>query len=273
LAYPKLRRPLVVGSGNAGITGRILFSKKDAVIATESTYRKAFERSAGVDGVVIVSASGGKSSVAIAQFFADRQLPIYLFTATAKSQSEKFAPKTTVVFPKIREPYTYNVSTYLGMILAASGENPTVIERHIMTAVIPAIPETLGAFDAFFFVMPPEFELVRSMILAKFDELFGSMLVGRAFTPEQVWHSKTVIPNPKELFIHFGDEVERFGPEAQRLTIPLPENVGYAGMIATAYFVIGRIQAAHPQYFKKNIAPYMKRTSKHFGYEIPPIVE
>jgi hypothetical protein len=273
LAYPKLRRPLVVGSGNAGITGRILFSKKDAAIATESTYREAYERSTGIDGVVIVSASGGKSSVKIAEFFADRQLPIYLFTATANSQSSKYAPKSTVVFPKIKEPYTYNVSTYLGMILAASGENPAVIERHITTVLEPAIPKNLSDFNAFFFVIPPRFELIRGMILAKFDELFGSMLVGRAFTPEQVWHSKTVIANPKELFIHLGDEVETFGPESQRIIVPLPDPVGYAGMIATAYFVIGRIQAAHPQYFKENIAAYMKRSSNHFGYEMSPIVE
>ncbi|MEK9177134.1 MAG: hypothetical protein AAB923_02445, partial [Patescibacteria group bacterium] len=102
---------------------------------------------------------------------------------------------------------------------------------------------------------------------------FGPMIAGRAFTPEQAWHSKTLIPSDSELFIHLGDEVERFGAADKRLVVPLPREAGYAAVIATAYFAIGRIQSAHPPYFKRHIAAYMQKASKHFGYDIPPIVE
>ena len=47
-------RPLVVGSGNAAATGRIIMEGSDAVFADEGTYRDNLDI---VDGAILISAS------------------------------------------------------------------------------------------------------------------------------------------------------------------------------------------------------------------------
>jgi len=271
LVMPPFKRPLVVGSGNAAVTGRILFSQSDATFATESTYQEVLERSPSIDGAVIIAASGSKSSVGIAQFLAEKKIKTVLLTNTKDSEASVYTDEV-MVFPKNREPYTYNISTYLGMILAKTGEDPAMIEDHLTNVVIPLLSQNLSYYDAFFFVVPAHVDAIRKMIRVKFAELFGSKVIARAYTPKEAWHSKTVVLSEKEFFIVFGSENAAFGTKNQ-LSIPLPENAGYGAMMAIAYFVIGRIQAAHPPYFKENIAEYVKKTSEHFGKEIPPIVE
>jgi len=64
-----------------------------------------------------------------------------------------------------------------------------------------------------------------------------------------------------------------WGEPGQRFHIPLPENAGYAAMMAIGYYVIAQIQKQHPPYFKKNIALYTEKASKVFGDEIKVIVE
>ena len=86
-------------------------------------------------------------------------------------------------------------------------------------------------------------------------------------------HAKTIVPYEKELFISFGDPNNRFGNEAQRLHIPLPEGSDYGAVMAVGYYVIGHIQKAHPPYFKEHIQKYTEYASQIFGHPIAPIVE
>ncbi len=67
LSLGEYKRPLVVGSGNAAVTGRILFNDKDAVFADESTYSRKLEAVNGIDGAILISASGGKHAPGIAK--------------------------------------------------------------------------------------------------------------------------------------------------------------------------------------------------------------
>ena len=71
----------------------------------------------------------------------------------------------------------------------------------------------------------------------------------------------------------FSDENTIWSEPNQRLHIPLPENAGYATIIAIGYYVIAQIQKQHPPYFKENIALYTEKASKVFGGEIKVIVE
>jgi len=71
-ALPKIninayQKPLIVGSGNAEATGRIMFRNNDAVFASESDYESKLENISTIDGVVIISASGGKHAPIIAK--------------------------------------------------------------------------------------------------------------------------------------------------------------------------------------------------------------
>jgi len=270
----KYKRPLVVGSGNAAVTGRIIFEDVDAVFANEGTYEKKIDNVEGIDGAILISASGGKHAPKIAKDLKERGLEVWLFTCNPEALAKEHVDEDkTLVYPKNPEPYTYNDSTYKGMILSRTNEDPKQILNYIKTEVDPLIPPNLADYDAFYLIVSPEFDNIREMLLTKFDELFGSKISGRVYTPEQTKHAKTVVPSDKEMFISFGYNNQLFGNENARLNIPLPENAGYAAMMAIAYYVIGKIQAQNEPFFKKNIVAYCEKASNIFGQKIEPIVK
>lgn len=271
----RMRHPLVLGSGNAATVGRILFAEHDAIFADESTAPMKLRNARdGIHNAVIISASGAKHAHTLAEDLKSRHIETWLLTNNEDAPAKEVIPDDHVfVFPRNREPYTYNTSTYMGMLLTKTNEDPHALRTFIEDTVSPAIPDRLGAYDAFYAIVPAEFDLLRAMMRTKFDELFGARVTGRVFTLEQSKHAKTVVPSESECFISFGEENTVFGPPKDRVTIPLPEGIGYAGMMAIAYYVIGRIQAQHPPYFAEHIAAYVKRASTLFGHEIPIIVE
>jgi hypothetical protein len=73
-------------------------------------------------------------------------------------------------------------------------------------------------------------------------------------------HAKTVVAWNKELFISLGVNNRHFGTE--RLVVPLPTDCGFAGMVATGYFVIGHIQQQFPPWFKRNAGYYAEFQKK-----------
>jgi len=273
--YSLFKRPVVVGSGNAEITGRILFEKQDAVFADESSYETVMSSVRGIDGAVLISSSGSKHAVVLARdLHQTRKLPIRLLTNNPNAPAkEHLAPEDILVFPKNREPYTYNTSTYMGMILSYTKENTVAIRNFILSDTASRIRSDFADFDAFYLIVPSSYNTMREMFQTKFDELFGPYVSGRVFTLEQTKHAKTVIASEKELFISFGEEQDVFGGEGRRLHIPLPHHAGYGAMMAIGYYVIGHIQKQHPPYFKKNIVRYMEETSRVFGNTLKPIVE
>jgi len=262
LKLPSFKRLLVVGS----VTGKILFQGTDAVFADESTYLQKLNVVKSIDGAVIISASGGKHAPIIAKELQKRKKKVILLTTNINAPARECVNEM-VVFPKLPEPYTYNTSTYLGMILSKTKENPLQILHQIQKIKIPG---NLKKYDSFFFIVPPEFDLVREMFLIKFDELFGAKVSARVFTAEQAKHAKTIVPSEKELFISFGWENILFGKN--RWNILLAKNIGYGMMMVLGYYVIGQIQKQHSPYFKENIERYCKEASKMFGERIGVMV-
>lgn len=262
----------MVGSGNAGVVGALLFSDcPDVRIADESTYSSLLD---GCTEAVLVSASGGKDAVRIAKELQKRRMPTWLLTTNPAAPANAYVdPSHRRLFPKNREPYTYNTSTYLGMVLAKTGERVEEIQQCITDSIALAVPDTLGQYDAFFFLIPSEYALARDMLLTKFDELFGSKVSARVFTVMQARHAKTVVPSDTECFISLGVENETFGNASSRLFIPLPEHAGYAALIAIGYYIIGQIQRQHPPYFQEHIVRYATDASVLFGSPISPIVD
>jgi hypothetical protein len=265
-AFFDFQRPLVVGSVNAAAAGRILFQDKDAVFSEVSSYRQALDSSKGVDGAILVSASGAKSAPGIAKELRKKGLKTILLTNNPQAPAGKLVHQS-YLFPKQPEPYTYNVSTYLGWILAKTQEDPKKILEHIKKL---KMPKNLGEYDAFFLIVPEKFVLIREMLLTKFDELFGPYVWGRVFTLEQAKHAKTLVESEDELFISFGEKNSILGKK--RLDVPLPKNAGYGAMMAVGYYLIGQIQRQHPPYFKQNIEAYCRKASKIFGEDISPVV-
>lgn len=273
--FKEFSRPLVIGSGNAVPTERLIFEGEIATFADLNNYQHVLEHGQGsYEDVVIVSASGKKHSVQMAHEFRKIGAPVWLFTNNPEAPAATFLDQDKVkVFPKNREPYTYNTSTYMSMLISRSAENPSAIHAHIREHIAPIIRNDFASFDAFYFILPTELYGLNEMFLTKFDELFGAKVSARVFTLEQSKHAKTVIPSDKELFISFGEDNQTYGTPEQRFHVPLPEDVGIAGMMAIGYYIIGHIQKQHPPYFKENIAAYMEKASALFGQELSVIVE
>lgn len=261
----KFKRPLVVGSGNATVTGQILFNNKDAVFADESNYKQKIKASK-IDGAVIISSSGGKHAPIIAKEL--KKIKTVLLTNNQNAEAKKFV-KNYLIFPKNPEPYTYNTSTYLGMILSKTKENPKNILKHLKKI---KFPNNLKKYDAFYIFVPERFHLIREMLLTKFDELFGPKISARVFTIEQTKHAKIIVPSKKELFIGIGKD-KRYKLFGKTYYIPLSKKANYGEIMALGYYLIGKIQKQNSPYFKNNIEAYIKKASKIFKTNIPIIVD
>lgn len=267
------KRPLVVGSGNAEATGRILFEDSDAVFASESNYEQKLGAVPAIDSVVVISASGGKHAPSIAKRAQESGKQVALITNNPHAEAAEFVePERIFVFPKNREPYTYNTSTYMGMILGQTREDAGSIRKFIAQRVDTLTMPDFSRYDKYFLIVPPRFSGIIRMLEVKFIELFGRRIARDVETSEYMKHAVTVVPSD-ELFISFGDENTAWGEPQNRLHVLLPEDAGYAAMMAIGYYVIAQIQKQHPPYFKEHIAAYAEKASEAFGSVIRPIVE
>lgn len=251
----KFSLPFVVGSGNALSTGKILFSGQAAIFADESTfasmvksYQPVIEKGLITD-VVVISASGEKDSVWELELAKKLKLKTTLLTCKPKSTASDIAD-TVYTYKSIAEPYTYNTSTYLGMILSTTGEKAQDIKACIDTLQIPA---NFREYEAYAFLLPDEYIYVGPMIEIKRDELFGPHVMIRAVTQGHARHAKFVHPWEKELVISVGTKNEFFGDPDHRWEIPLPQNARFGTMIALTYYLCGQIQRAKPNYFMQHI--------------------
>lgn len=265
-----LKRPLVIGSANAEYAGRIVFGDTDAVFADESSFEDQLATVPEIDGAVVVSASGSKHAIEIAKTLKNRNIPAWLFTCSESALAREFFDDDKVlVFPKNREPYTYNTSTYLGMILAKTKEDPRAIQAFIDTHISPSdLMPMLSSSVGFTFVLPGDRGELRYMLRTKFDELFGIKVPGRFFTTEEFKHAKSVVRDPGELFVNM---TERALGVENELRLSLPD--GYGGALATTYYLVGLIQRSKPPYFKENIDRYCEEASAIFNSDIKPVVE
>lgn len=261
LNLKKFDFPLVVGSGNAYNTAQILFSKQKAVIADESTFEDVVKKYKSlinkkiIKEAIVISASGEKDSVWELSLAKKNKLKTILFTCSPNSSAAKIADEV-FVFPKIAEPYTYNVSTYLGMILSASKEDPRKIIEFIKKL---KLFKGFKDFKSYSFVVPDEFIFITPMLDIKKSELFGSLLSIRAFSFGHARHAKFVIRDKNELVITLGKEKNKyFGEEKNRWQINLPKNTDFALILCLSYYLIGKIQESKPAYFKRHIENYCK---------------
>ncbi len=249
----------VVGSGNAYNTGIILFSEKAAVFADESnfknligSFKKVIDENL-ITQAVVISASGGKDSVWEIELAKKHGLNTTLLTTKSDSDAAKIADRI-YVFESIDEPYTYNVSTYMGMILAATKENPKKIKEFIESLTFP---DNFDNYKSYSFVLPDKYLNICPMLEIKKDELFGPHLSIRAFSQGHARHAKFVNRSEDELIISLGQKNEYFGDPNHRWDIFPPNELSFAGIMAITYYIVGKIQKSKPQYFKENIESYV----------------
>lgn len=251
--------PFVVGSGNAYNTGLIIFSDKAAIFADESNFKTilpAFQKAVEsklITQAVILSASGGKDSVWEIELAKEYGLHTTLITTKEESPAAIIADKV-YAFKSIDEPYTYNTSTYMGMILGATHEHIEEIKKAIDSL---KFPENFGDYKSYSFVLPDQFSAVCPMLDIKRHELFGPQVSLRAFPQGHARHAKFVIRTKDELVMSINEKNEYFGVPESRWNISLPENANFATIMAVTYYIVGKIQKSKPQYFKENIGNYV----------------
>lgn len=256
----KFNFPFVIGSGNAYNTGSIIFSGKNAILADESNFKSKIKAYAPmikknlIKEAVIISASGEKDSIWEIELAKKYKLKTTLLTCEEKSSAAKIADKV-YVYKKIAEPYTYNISTYLGMILSVTGEDPKKIKQRIQKI---KFPKNFKNYNAYTFVLPDEYANICPMLKIKGDELFGPNLCLRAFPDGHARHAKFVNRSPKELVISIGVKNKYYGDPKARWNINLSQDTNFALMLSLSYYIIGKIQNSKPPYFKKNIEKYCK---------------
>lgn len=255
----QFKSPFVVGSGNAFNTGAILFSGKDAVLTDESNFKSILKSSnihtsnRELRDVVIISASGEKDSVWEVELAKKYGLFTTLLTTRAESEAAKIADKT-IVFKSIDEPYTYNTSTYMGMILAVTHEEVIKIKEFILGL---KFPDNFAKYVGYSFVVPDKFMQICPMLEIKRDELFGSYLSLRAFSQGHARHAKYVNRNPQELVITLGEKNQFFGDPKHRWDISFSDDFNFAAIMAITYYIVGKIQTAKPPYYMENIKRYV----------------
>jgi hypothetical protein len=249
----------VVGSGNAYNTGSILFSRQSAIFADESNFKKiisSFRQAIGerlIEKAVIISASGGKDSVWEIKLAKSNGLRTVLLTTKSQSEAAKIADRV-ISYHSIEEPYTYNTSTYMGMILSYTQEDPLKIKSSIQNL---SFPENFDNYKAYSFVLPDRFAQICPMLDIKKNELFGPHLSLRAFSEGQARHAKFVIRSKDELVISVGFKNMVFGDPNGRWDIDISDSSNFAEIMALTYYIVGKIQNSRPQYFKENIEKYI----------------
>ena len=265
--------PIVVGSGNAYNTALLLFSGQKAIIASESNFKVILKnyqeliKKGVIKEAVVISASGEKDSIWEIKLAKKYRLRTILMTCNENSTAAHLADKI-FVYDKLPEPYTYNVSTYLGMLLSASGEKASEIKKYIKSLK----SFNFKKYQAFSFILPDELAAISPMLEIKRDELFGPNLSLRAFSFGQARHAKFVHPTTKELVISLGKN-PYFGELKSRWEINIPKNIGPGLAMAITYYLIGQIQKSQPPYFQKNIAKFCLKGPLAYGQNKPfPVI-
>lgn len=268
--------PFIVGSGNAYNTGKIIFADIPHILANESNFKnklvsyKDLIKKKIITQAIIISASGEKDAIWEIETAKKHKLKTTLLTCNPKSNGAKVADNV-IIYQKIAEPQTYNISTYLGMIISRTGESAKNIEKFIKKI---NLKQKLKKYSAYSFIVPDEYADITPMLDIKKHELFGPNISIRSFSQGEARHAKFVMPSKKELVISLGEN-KYFGLKDHRHKIKMPQKYGAALVMALTYYIIGQIQEIKPQYYKKNIVQYCQEGPKAYGKKeaFPVIVE
>lgn len=272
LDISEFKKPLIAWSGNAIVTAKIIFSWFDAIFCDETKIDECLKKD--IDWLVICSASWEKHAVVFANKAKNLWIKTKLLTCNPNSTTQEIIWKeNTVVTYKNREPYTYNTSTYMWWIMTLTWENSKEIKDFLLNDIEKLLSGIkFTDFDSFLLLTPDKFSALNQLFIVKFIELFGRKIARDVFSYEHLKHAITVVPHEKELAISFWEWDFLF--EWNKINFPLPKNCDLWAMMAIAYYVIWKIQAAFPPYFMQNIWKYIESVNKtEFGKNLKVIVE
>ncbi len=255
--FNKSKLTLAVGSVNAKNTAYMLLANQATIYADESNLKdtlkiyQALIEEKIIDQAILISASGEKDAIWEMKALKKVGLKTTLLTCNPQASTIKLADNFHV-FPKISEPYSYNYSTYLSMLLSFYQENPKEIKKFLENL---KIPKNFKNFKYFTFILDDKYRAIAEMIKVKDDEMFAAKSSIRAFSYGQARHAKFIYQDKNEIVISFGKN-PFFGHSNNRWEIDLAKNHNYAFTFSLAYYLVGLIQKYKPDYFKRSLKDY-----------------
>ena len=274
-SFPKIEyeKSLVVGSGNALICAKILFRGRGYLFCSESSYIETLENLKEIKRVILISSSAKKHAPSILK----NSKEIYgkkTYLLTNNLCADKKICDKVFNFKKNKEPYTYNFTTYIDMILSKTKEDVLKIYNFILKDFQKQIKDfDFSKYTSFFIILEDKFSEACPMIRTKFEEIFGPKLNYQVCSYSQTLHAKTLIEDDNQLFISLNVKNDFFGNPQNRLNLNFYEFYDYAFLISVSYYLVGVIQNSKPHYFKQNLVSYCDKISKKFDQKLSPIVE
>ncbi len=271
LELPKSTHTLVVGSQTGLLAGRIIyrfagrsFSHAKEVLAQCEINAKRNT----LEDVTIVSATGSRQVVPIAQYALDKGLRVNAVLCNDNSELvKKFGDRINAkTFSALQEPPTINTSTYGSMIQAVTHENLSEIRR-----VVESLKEPKGGygqFEAFSVILTDSMPEIAEMVDWKLrGEKIGRCIGTMSTHLTNYMHGAAINDANKELYIALGlskeekdvfEQVLEPVDEKRKYYIDVPDNFGPLGFMMLGYSVVGQIQKKYPG-FQNNIGDYEKR--------------
>lgn len=254
----QFKMPFVVGSEGAYFTGHNLFAGRSAIHANESNFKalidsyKEIIKEGLINDAVIISASGEKDAIWEIDYAKRNNLKATLLTCSPKSNGASIADQV-IVYKKIAEPYTYNFSTYFGMVISVTKEDPKKIKEFLKKIKLPKNFKNYGYYS---FILPDNHEYIAQMLKTKDEEMFGPHSMIRAYTEGKARHAKFVVRSDKELAIGLGVKNKFFGEPDKRWDIKIPAWANTGFLVSLGYYLVGLVQENNPPYFKKSVKAY-----------------
>jgi len=236
--YPKIEikktaRNVFVGSGNADNAGKILAREFGGAAFSVVDYQNFFENCGDKNyDVYIVNASGGKDGVKMAQWLAQNGYRPKLITSNPEPPAGKFLRIEDVfAFPAIKEPPTYNVSTYAAMLYGILKEDISGAAQRIKGLQVP----DLRKYKFIFFLTADRYEAVGFAAKRKVGETLAG-LGADAGGYSNAAHGMLLQPNPDRLVVCVNCDYEGEG-DCWRFDAD-----SYVEAILTIHYIVGKNQ-------------------------------
>lgn len=274
LELPKSTHTLVVGSQTGLLAGRIIyrFAGRSFSHAKEVLAQCEVDAKRNIlEDVTIVSATGSRQVVPIAQYALDKGLRLNAILCNDNSElKENFGNRiNAITFSALQEPPTINTSTYGSMIQAVTQENLSKIRQ-----VVESLQEPeggYGQFKAFSVIFTDSMPEVAEMVDWKLrGENIGRCIGSMSTHLTNYMHGAAINDANKELYIGLGlsqeekdifEQVLKPVEDKRKFYIDVPDGFGPFGFMLLGYSVVGQIQKNYPG-FQENIGNYKQRAKK-----------
>ncbi len=255
---PKSDRNVFIGSGSAFCVAQLFAKKFNGLALNASDYKDFIKRAIdrNLITVYIISASGGKDSIPMAEFLMENGHKPTLITCNPDAPAKNQVAKIWV-FPAFEEPPTYNVSTYGSMIYWLFKEDTGKIKEFIKKLA----DLNLRKYHYVFFMAQDQYAPIAEMASRKVAEtLEGLASNSSGFTHGS--HGMLRQPDKKRLIV------------ALNLDYPFQENIynikidSYLGLLMSAYYLIGKNQTEKDT---QNLLKNYGDTVKAMGWKLNKI--